>query len=113
MLEIHDNDISILKDKKCLILFYFTATWCGPCQKIKPMIKQLSDGLDADKVEVYMVDIDENDELALELKVKAVPTFYLFYEKNLIDSCSGADILKVHKLIKDNLPKLEKETIID
>lgn len=108
MLEIHDNDISILKDKKCLILFYFTATWCGPCRKIKPMIQQLSDGLDKDKVEVYIVDIDENDELALELKVKAVPTFYLFYDKKLIDNCSGADILKVHKLIKDNLPKLEK-----
>jgi len=113
MLEIHDNDISILKDKKCLILFYFTAAWCGPCQKIKPMIRKLSDGLDTAKCEVYIVDIDENDELALELKVKAVPTFYLFYEKNLIDSCSGADILKVHKLIKDNLPKLEKEIIID
>ena len=107
MLEIENNDISFLKDKKCLILFYFTATWCGPCQKIKPMIDKLSEGLDKDKVEVYMVDIDENDELALELKVKAVPTFYLFYEKNLIDSCSGADIMKVHKLIKDNLPKLK------
>ena len=106
MLEIHDNDISILKDKKCLILFYFTATWCGPCQKIKPMIQKLSDGLDKDKVEIYMVDIDENDELALKLKVKSVPTFYLFYEKPLIDSCSGSDILKVHKLIKDNLSKL-------
>lgn len=109
MLKIHDNDISVLKDKKCLILFYFTATWCDPCQKIKPMIQKLSNGLDTNKVEVYMVDIDENDELALELKVKAVPTFYLFYEKELIDSCSGSDILKVHKLIKDNLPKLEKK----
>ena len=91
------------------LLFYFTASWCGPCQKIKPMIKKLSDGLDADKCEVYMVDIDENDELALELKVKSVPTFYLFYEKKLIDSCSGADILKVHKLIKDNLPILKDD----
>jgi len=108
MLEIHDNNITSLKEKKCLILFYFTAKWCGPCQKIKPMIQKLSDGLDNSKVEIYMVDIDENDELALELNVKSVPTFYLFYEKNLIDSCSGADILKVHKLIKDNLDKLKK-----
>ena len=113
MLEIENNDISFLKDKECLILFYFTATWCGPCQKIKPMIKQLSEGLDSSKVEVYMVDIDENDSLALDLKVKAVPTFYLFHKKELIDQCSGSDILKVHKLIKDNLPKLETNIIID
>jgi|TARA_B110000495_G_C22672835_1_gene397559 thioredoxin 1 len=101
-----DNDISILKDKECLILFYFTATWCGPCQKIKPMIEKLSEGLDNSKVEVYMVDIDENDELALELKVKSVPTFYLFHKKELIDQTSGNDIFKVHKLIKDNLDKV-------
>jgi thioredoxin 1 len=101
-----DNDISILKDKECLILFYFTATWCGPCQKIKPMIEKLSEGLDNSKVEVYMVDIDENDELALELKVKSVPTFYLFHNKELIDQTSGSDILKVHKLIKDNLNRV-------
>ena len=103
---ITDNDISILKDKECLILFYFTATWCGPCQKIKPMIEKLSEGLDNSKVEVYMVDIDENDELALELKVKSVPTFYLFHKKKLIDQTSGNDILKVHKLIKDNLNRV-------
>ena len=102
-----DNDISILKDKECLILFYFTATWCGPCQRIKPMVQKLSEGLDSSKVEVYMVDIDENDSLALDLKVKAVPTFYLFHKKELIDQCSGSDILKVHKLIKDNMNKLE------
>ena len=112
MIIIENDDKSILEED-CFILFYFTASWCGPCQRIKPMIQKLSDGLDASKCEVYMVDIDENDELALELKVKSVPTFYLFYEKNLIDSCSGADILKVHKLIKDNLSKLKIKTIID
>jgi len=109
MLCINGDDCFKVLDNKNLLLFYFTASWCGPCQKIKPMINQLSNGLDASKCEVYMVDIDENDELALELKVKAVPTFYLFYEKNLIDSCSGADILKVHKLIKDNLPILKED----
>ena len=101
-----DNDISVLKDKDCLILFYFTAKWCGPCQKIKPMIEKMSEGLDTSKIEVYMVDIDENDELALELKVKSVPTFYLFHSGKLIDKTSGADILKVHKLIKDNLTRV-------
>ena len=70
------------------------------------MIEKLSEGLDKNKAEVYMVDIDENDDLALELKVKSVPTFYLFHEKKLIGETSGADILKVHKLIKDNLNKV-------
>ena len=37
---------------------------------------------------------------------ESVPTFYLFHKKELIDQTSGADILKVHKLIKDNLDKV-------
>ena len=95
--------MTIIKFYIGFINFYFTASWCGPCQKIKPLIQKMSEGLDNNKVEIYMVDIEENDKLALELKVKSVPTFYLFHEKNLVDSTTGADILKVHKLIKDNL----------
>ena len=106
MEEITEDNISDILNQSEYLLFYFTATWCGPCQKIKPMIEKLSEGLDNSKVEVYMVDIDENDELALELKVKSVPTFYLFHKKKLIDQTSGTDILKVHKLIKDNLDKV-------
>ena len=98
-----DNDISILKDKECLILFYFTATWCGPCQRIKPMIQKLSEGFDESKLEVCMVDIDENDELADELQIKSVPTFYLFKQKDLLGQCSGSDILKVHALLKEHM----------
>lgn len=97
------NDISVLKGKTQLILLYFTASWCGPCQRIKPMLQKLSDGLDDDKAEVYMVDIDENDELAGDLKVKSVPTFYLFRGRELQGQCSGADISKVHALLKEHM----------
>ena len=101
MKEITNNDISHLKDKECLFLFYFTASWCGPCKRMYPLIEKLSEGLDESKVEIYKVDIDENDELASDLKVKSVPTFYLFKQKELLGQCSGADIKKVHSLIKE------------
>ena len=107
MLEIKDNNLSSLKDKECFLLFYFTASWCGPCKKIKPLIEKLSEGLDESKVEIYKVDIDKNDELSSELKVKSVPTFYLFKGKELQDQCSGADIKKVHQLLKDHIKEEE------
>ena len=103
MKEIVENDISILKGKECYILFYFTAKWCGPCQKIKPLIKKISEGADPKKLEVYLIDIDGNDTLSLELKIKSVPTFYLFKGKELQGQCSGADIKKVQSLLKDNM----------
>lgn len=103
MKKIVENDISILKGKECYILFYFTAKWCGPCQKIKPLIEKISEGADPKKLEVYLIDIDKNDELTVQLKVRSVPLFYLFKGKELQGQCGGADIKKVQSLLKDNM----------
>jgi thioredoxin 1 len=97
---IEENDISSLKDKDCYMLFYFTASWCGPCQKIKPMIEKIAEGADPDKLEIYLIDIDENDEMASEFNIRSVPTFNLYKDKSLVSSCSGADIKKVQGLLK-------------
>ena len=103
MIEITDNNISFLSDKKCFLLFYFTAQWCKPCQNIKPLIQKISEGCDKNKLEIYIIDIDENDKLANEFKIRSVPTFFMYHEKKLKGECSGADINKVHKLIKDTM----------
>ena len=103
MKEIKGNDISFLKDKQCYLFFYFTASWCGPCKRIKPLIKKISDGADETKLEVYMIDIDENEELSEELKIRSVPTFYLFHKNELKGQCGGADIKKIQQLLKENM----------
>ena len=97
---IEDNDISSLKDKDCYMLFYFTASWCGPCQKIKPMIEAIASGADSDKLEVSLVDIDENDVMASEFKIRIVPMFYLYKDNTLKGECSGADSSNVKDLLK-------------
>ena len=106
MKSITDNDVSVLRDKTCFVLLYFTASWCGPCQTIKPMIEKLSEGFDEAVLEIYLVDIDENDDLAGDLQVRSVPTFYLFKGKELQGRCAGADIGQVHRLLKENLPEV-------
>ena len=97
---IKDNDISSLKDKDCYILFYFTASWCGPCQKIKPLIEKIAEGTPDEKLEIYLIDIDENDEMSSEFKIRSVPTFNMYKDKSLVGSCSGSDINKVKDLLK-------------
>jgi thioredoxin 1 len=100
MKSITENDISVCKDKECYLLFYFTATWCGPCQKIKPLLEKISEGVDPNKLEVYMIDIDENDNLASEFKIRSVPSFYLYKDKDLKGQTGGADIKKIQELLK-------------
>lgn len=107
MEEIKDNDVSNLDDKECLLLFYFTAPWCGPCQRIKPMLIKLAEGLDKSKIEFFMIDIDENDEIAERFKIRSIPTFYLLHKNEELAHVTGSDITEVHKLIKDNLDKVE------
>lgn len=100
MINIIDNDITVCKDKECHLLFYFTAKWCGPCQRVKPLLQKISEGSDSSKLEVYMIDIDENEDLATEFKIRSVPTFYLYHKKELKGQTGGADIKKVQELLK-------------
>ena len=101
MIEIIDNDLSVCEGEECNLLFYFTAKWCGPCQRIKPLLQKISDGADPLKLKVFMIDIDENDEIAKEFQIRSVPTFYLYKQKELIGQTSGSDIKKVQELLKN------------
>ena len=100
MIEIIDNDLSICDSEECYLLFYFTAKWCGPCQRIKPLLQKVSDGADASVLKFFMIDIDENDEIAQKFNIKSVPTFYLYKKKEFIGQTGGADIRKVQELLK-------------
>ena len=59
-----------LGDKPAII--DFTATWCGPCQRIAPILDQLAAEYDG-KVVIYKVDIDKNRALAKEFNVSSIP----------------------------------------
>tara|TARA_B100000900_G_scaffold393263_1_gene389582 strand:- start:3208 stop:3519 length:312 start_codon:yes stop_codon:yes gene_type:complete len=100
MIEITDNNLSICDNEECYLLFYFTAKWCGPCQRIKPLLQKISEGSDSSKIKFFMIDIDENEDIAKEFQIKSVPTFYLYKKKELIGQTGGGDIKKVQELLK-------------
>lgn len=94
-----DNIRQVIQQEEYL-LFYFTAKWCGPCQKIKPMILKLKEGLQTDKIKFYLIDIDENDDLCEKCGITSVPTFILFKDKKEVGQRKGANIQSVAELIK-------------
>ena len=60
-----------------VVLVEFFATWCGHCQRMEPVVQQISELLDG-TVNIYQIDIDKNDELAADEGVTGTPTFIIY-----------------------------------
>lgn len=65
----------INKDQPVLVDFF--ATWCGPCQTLSPILKQVKDEL-GDSVSILKIDVDKNQAIAAQFQVRGVPTMLLF-----------------------------------
>jgi thioredoxin 1 len=70
------------------VLVDFTATWCGPCKMLDPIVKQLADEWQ-DKVKVVKLDVDENADLAMQYQVMGVPTLMLFVNGEIKQRLTG------------------------
>ena len=69
-------------------ILYFTAEWCQPCKKVKPVVEELNREYVSGMFQ--MVDVDIEKEMAQTFQIKAVPTFVLFENGNEINRITGA-----------------------
>ena len=60
------------EDKSGLAVIDFSATWCGPCKMIAPVLEELSEDY-AGKIKFYNIDVDENPDLAEEYGITNIP----------------------------------------
>jgi len=67
----------------------FWAEWCGPCKMIAPLLDELADEY-AGKVKIGKVNIDEQQALAAEYGIRAIPTLLLFNKGQVADQIVGA-----------------------
>ena len=104
MKEVSGDDCFRVLDDSKMVLFYFTASWCGPCQRIYPMVKDLSEKI-SDKVSCYKISIDDDDnsEVCEKCQIKSVPTFILFKNRSSLGIINGGKLDELIQLIKNNL----------
>ena len=73
----------------------FWAEWCGPCKMIAPLLDELSSEYDG-RVRIGKVNIDEEQGLASEYGVRAIPTLLFFKSGEvagqIVGMCSKRDL---------------------
>lgn len=67
--EVLKSDVPVLVD--------FGAAWCGPCQRIAPIVEELAGDYDG-RAKIATVDVDQNQALAQSFGVMSVPTLKIF-----------------------------------
>ncbi len=66
-----------------------TATWCGPCKLVAPMMDELAEDY-ADRAKVFKLDVDVNKPIARRFEVKSIPAVMIFKQGELVEKVVGA-----------------------
>jgi len=70
------------------VLVDFWAPWCGPCKAIAPILEELAVEF-AGKLKIAKINIDENDTIAAEHGIRAIPTMLFFKNGKLVEQIVG------------------------
>ena len=73
-----------------LMLVDFWATWCGPCQRLGPVIEQIAEDYQDQDVIVGKVDVDQEPELARRFGIMNIPTVVFFKDGQELERKIGA-----------------------
>ncbi len=71
------------------VLVDFSATWCGPCQMMGPVMEKLAKDFEG-KAKVAKIDIDENSDLAMKYNIMSVPSMLFFKNGEIKEQVIGA-----------------------
>ena len=90
IIDVNENDfnekvIEASADK--LIVVDFWAPWCGPCKQLTPVLEKIING--SDKVTLVKINIDENQQIASQLRIQSIPTVYAFKDKQIANAFQG------------------------
>ena len=78
--------IKASKDKPIIVDFW--APWCEPCKQLTPLLENAVNDK-REKLTLVKIDIDQNQDIAAQLRIQSIPTVYTFFEGKVVDGFQG------------------------
>ena len=82
------NDKVVEASVNKLIVVDFWAPWCGPCKQLTPILEKVAKNSE-DKFTLVKINIDENQQIAGQLRIQSIPTVYAFKDKQIVNAFQG------------------------
>ena len=86
--KINEQDFQTKVVKDAVAVVDFSATWCGPCRMLAPILEEISEEM-AGKANFYNVDVDECNGLAMGFGISSVPTVLILKNGKVADHSVG------------------------
>lgn len=89
MLEINTDNFAGLAASDKPLVIDFWAEWCGPCKALAPMMEEFAREYEG-RVNIGKCDVEENNDLAVQFKIRNVPTILFIRDGEVVDKQVGA-----------------------
>lgn len=80
-------DTEVLQSDK-VVLLDFSATWCGPCRMVAPILDEIA--AENEDVKVGKIDVDEDPDLARQFQVASIPLLVVMKNGKIVNQALGA-----------------------
>ena len=91
IIDVNEDDFNtkiIEESQNRLVVVDFWAPWCGPCKQLTPTLEKITNNANG-KFILAKINIDDNQQIAAQLRIQSIPTVYAFKDKQIVNAFQG------------------------